>query len=121
MARETNPNPNPKDPPALPPEPNQEIEALKADNAKLSEQIAVLSAQLKQVLGNRAPTKAELKVAREAKEKAKREAMAKRDAEAKETVVIQKFNRDGDLTRERTCAEVDINTYLRQGYKVKKD
>lgn len=85
---------------------------LEAQNAELQEQVLKLS--------TRAPSKAELQKAREEREAKRRAEAAKRDAESKDVVVIHKFNRDGDLTRERTCAKVDVAYFEKQGYKVAK-
>lgn len=89
-----------------------ELAALKEQNAELQAKVEKLS--------SRPPTKEEMKSAREKADAAKKAAAAKRDAEAEDTVVIQKFNRDGDLTRERTCAKVDVKVFEQQGFVVKK-
>ena len=85
---------------------------LKAQNEQLAAQVAKLN--------ERPSTKAERREAREKALAEKKALMAKRDALAKDTVVIQKFNRDGDLTRERTCAKVDVESFRIQGYSVAK-
>lgn len=121
MAKDTD-NTRPGDPAAD----GQVMERLQAENAELrglvvdlQQTVAGLEAQLKAVAGNRAPTKAELQAQREAREKAKADAMAKRDAQSRDLVTIQKFNRDGDVTRERVCAKADVEAFKRQGYKLK--
>lgn len=89
-----------------------ELEALKAQNAELQEKVDRLS--------YRPPTSAERKAARDKAEAEKKALAAKREEESQDVVVIQQFNRDGDLTRERTCAKVDVKEFEKQGYKVKK-
>jgi len=90
-----------------------EIEALKQKNAELAEQVAKLS--------TRAPTRAELQKAREEREAKQRAEAAKRDAESKDVVVIEKYNRDGEMIRQRTCARVDVDHFTKQGFKVAKN
>lgn len=97
-----------------------ELAELQAENAELRAALAKLQEQVQQLVGARPPTKAELRDQKDKAEAEKRAAMAERDAKAKDMVTIQKFNRDGDISRERVCARVDVAAFERQGYKVKK-
>lgn len=79
----------------------------------------MLTAKIEQMEINRPPSKSERDKIREREAAEKRAAMAKRDEQAREKVIIQKFNRDGDIIRERECARADVSAFERQGYKVK--
>lgn len=88
-----------------------QLEALKKQNAELA-------ARLNQIQTQRPPSKAELKEEREKREAAKRKAMEKQDKEAQDRITIVKYNRDGEMIRERECAKVDLAAFKKQGYKV---
>jgi len=97
--------------------------ALQAENEQLKGALDEMQKQIDKLsaaVGAGRVTREEKKAIREKKAKAKAAAAAKRDKEAEDTVDIQKFNRDGELVRERTCAKVDIETYKKQGWKAKK-
>ena len=95
----------------------KEIVALQAENEQLRNDLKAVQAQLAVLLAKRPPSKAELQKAREEKDRIKLQAAAKRDAQAVDTVTIQKISRaTGEVLRERVCARVDVADFEKQGW-----
>jgi len=97
--------------------------AIRKENGELKASIESMQVQIDRLLasaGAGAPSKAEMKAARLKKAEAAKKAADKRDKESADLVAIQKYNRDGDLTRERSCAKVDVGDFEKQGWVLKK-